>query len=502
MKQKVNFSKWQIPPSIRWRLPLSYASIALVTALVLGVALITSLYWFYQEREQNYLRQNALLLTPAVLAAVAEGNSEQLVEDLGRWAWLSRVQVRIWDTQETLLADSGDWQLFPFPLPEIVQLPPDLADLGLSPPGDDLANAPDVPAPLFTVPDRPFAFQSAGAASEQMVLSPLLDEAGQLVGYLELSGGPDYSNEIVPAVAWAWVGASAVAVALAALMGWLVSRRMSAPLLALTDVTTQMSDGDLSIRAGINRPDEFGTLATAFNLMAERLEQTVEALRRFVADAAHELNTPLTALRNNLELALEEDKAEERTTLLKEGRNQIKRLEELTEGLLQLSRLEATATEATLTRLDWGQVILKVSELYASQAEQKGLMFQLAIPDEPVWVVADDFYLRRAVGNLIDNAVKFTDTGGTVTVWLILNKISATLTVMDTGIGIPPEELEMLFGRFHRGRNVGHYSGSGLGLALVKAIAEEYGGEVKAKNTADGTAFSLELPLAGKKGPE
>jgi signal transduction histidine kinase len=317
-----------------------------------------------------------------------------------------------------------------------------------------------------------------------------------LIGYLELSGGPNYSNEIVPGVALAWVGASALAVALAALVGWLVSRRMSAPLLALTAVTTQMSDGDLSIRATVDRHDEFGTLSNAFNLMAGRLEQTIEALRRFVADAAHELNTPLTALRNNLELALEEEDLSERNVLLKAGRSQIKRLEELAEGLLQLSRLEAAPVEATPTTLDWVQLVLKVSELYASQAEQKGLAFQLELPDGPILVAADDLYLRRAVSNLIDNAIKFTAAGGSVAVRLAQTNSTAMLTIADTGIGIPTEDLSHLFGRFHRGRNARRYPGSGLGLALVKAIVDSYGGEVSGKNTAEGATFSIVLPLA------
>jgi signal transduction histidine kinase len=281
-------------------------------------------------------------------------------------------------------------------LPEVLQPPPNLTGLELTLPPDATADAPELSAPFFSRFERPFAFQPDGAASEQKILSPFVDEAGQLIGYLELSGGPNYSNEIVPGVALAWVGASALAVALAALVGWLVSRRMSAPLLALTAVTTQMSDGDLSIRATVDRPDEFGTLSNAFNLMAGRLEQTIEALRRFVADAAHELNTPLTALRNNLELALEEEDLSERNVLLKAGRSQIKRLEELAEGLLQLSRLEAAPVEATPTTLDWVQLVLKVSELYASQAEQKGLAFQLELPDGPILVAADDLYLRRA----------------------------------------------------------------------------------------------------------
>jgi hypothetical protein len=150
MKQKLEYSRWHLPPSIRWRLPLSYASIALVTALVLGAALITSLYWFYQERERDYLRQNALLLTPVVSAAVVEGSSEQLLEEIGRWAWFSQVRVRIWDAQEVLLVDSDSQPRFSFGLPEVLQRPPNLTGLELTLPPGATGDAFDLSATFFS----------------------------------------------------------------------------------------------------------------------------------------------------------------------------------------------------------------------------------------------------------------------------------------------------------------------------------------------------------------
>ena len=126
------------------------------------------------------------------------------------------------------------------------------------------------------------------------------------VGSVQLSEGPAYGNAILASVARGWAISSAIAVLLAALIGWYISRRISAPVLALSDVTARMTQGNLSSCADVKGRDEFGQLARSFNEMASRVEETVGTLRAFVADAAHELHTPLTALQTNLELARDE----------------------------------------------------------------------------------------------------------------------------------------------------------------------------------------------------
>ena len=135
-------------------------------------------------------------------------------------------------------------------------------------------------------------------------------------GYVELSEGPAIGREILTSVAWGWAGSSAVAVLIAAGVGWLISRRLSIPLLALTGATSRMAEGELSTRAQVVRKDELGQLATSFNEMAARVENTVVTLRRFVADAAHELHTPLTALRTNLDLMVRDGESTDRRGLV------------------------------------------------------------------------------------------------------------------------------------------------------------------------------------------
>lgn len=118
----------------------------------------------------------------------------------------------------------------------------------------------------------------------------------------------------------------------------------------------------------------------------------------------------------------------------------------------------------------------------------------LNLPPEPIEIKGQADQLRRAIGNLIDNAIKFTPEGGTVTIDLQRGDGSIELCVSDTGIGIPADDLPQLFSRFHRGRNAAGYPGNGLGLAIVKAIVEAHGGAVGAENTAQGTRFCITFP--------
>jgi signal transduction histidine kinase len=294
-------------------------------------------------------------------------------------------------------------------------------------------------------------------------------------------------------VAVGWGIASAVAVALAAAVGWLVSRRISSPLMALAETTTSMAGGDLSARADATPRDEFGTLACSFNRMADRIEQTVVTLRRFVSDAAHEIHTPLTALRTNLELATQDG-------YVQEAQAQLERLEALTGGLLDLSRIEAGAGQAALAEVALDRLAREVSERYASRAEEAGVAFGLSLPEAPVRVRGEEGQLRRALNNLLDNAVKFTPAGGRVRLGLREDGGWAVVCVEDTGIGIPEGDLPHLFQRFHRGRNAASYPGSGLGLAIVKAIAERHGGDVGAEMTVEGTKLTMKVPLQGPTG--
>jgi signal transduction histidine kinase len=229
-------------------------------------------------------------------------------------------------------------------------------------------------------------------------------------------------------------------------------------------------------------------LAHAFDEMARRVEETVETLRRFASDAAHELHTPLTALHTNLELMAGDETAApadaEWRKYLNRAQVQLTRLETLTSDLLDLSRLDAgrggVETEWQPVRL--GALLREAGQRFASRAEQAGLTLALDVSPASTIVSGQAIQLRRMLDNLIDNALKFTPVGGQVTVGLqrTVEDTHIRLWVEDTGIGVPVEDRPHLFERFHRARNAAGYAGSGLGLAIVKAIVDRHQGQVTA----------------------
>ncbi|HXD10842.1 MAG TPA: HAMP domain-containing sensor histidine kinase, partial [Anaerolineales bacterium] len=334
--------------------------------------------------------------------------------------------------------------------------------------------------------------------STQRVEVLLLASDGNKLGVLEFSNGPGYGADVINSVANAWLFASVFAILIAALTGWFMSKRVTRPVLALEDATRQMERGNLSVRVDLphEHQQEFVSLAHSFNGMAEQVEQTISTLRAFVADAAHELHTPLTALQANLELARDEKKASDRTRYLARAQEQGQRLEALVKSLLDLSRIEAAESTSDFVSVDLVQLVREVGEQFASRAEQTDRSFTMNISEDAVNVLGNETQLRQVFINLLENALKFTPASGSISLNLERSTDAITLTVSDAGIGIPPEDLPHLFERFHRGRNVAEFTGNGLGLAIVKAIVESHSGSVEAQSDGAGTGsrFVVRLP--------
>ena len=541
-----------IPKSIRWRLPLSYASIALLAALLLGLVLLITLRTYYLNRERDYLVSSAeAVASRFALLFESEVPADALESQLKSFSFLSQTRVRVLDEQGDLIADSGKpqelqglvtfslgmevdgvYQAFTQTVEEGSQTNSytsviEVEDSGNGAPSErvrvqekvvikgdrsdvlkELNNDSNGPVngsasidSIFPAVGAQFGFGPGleatrdGRRSGQKVSQPIYDHLGEFRGHVEVLEGPAFGSEVLRSVAWGWAVASSVAVAIAAGVGWLMSLRMSKPLLSLTEATTRMAGGELSSRANINRKDELGQLASAFNEMAQRLEDTVLSLRRFVADAAHQLHTPLTALRTNLELMNSEDASSNAHTLVERAQAQVDRLELLSNGLLDLSRIEANIEGRQNVPIDLVPVVRETGELFASRAEQAGLSCVLELPDGKVTIEGDESDLRQALSNLLDNAIKFTPDDGEVTVALCREGEEVVMMVEDTGIGIPEDDLPHLFERFHRGRNSATFPGSGLGLTIVKAIVDNHGGQLRVENKTGGARFSLILPV-------
>jgi two-component system sensor histidine kinase MprB len=302
-------------------------------------------------------------------------------------------------------------------------------------------------------------------------------------------------------------------IALAALLGRLVAGAAVLPLKRLTQATEHVAlTQDLSGRIEFTGVDEIGRLASSFNAMLDALEHSMSALdasvhaqRQLVADASHELRTPITSLRTNIEILQQEQDMEpdERQRLLADVVEQIGELTLLMNDLIELARGEEPSADTEDLRLD--VLVSDVAERTRRHSPTTPLLLEL----EPTLVAGVPARLERVVTNLLDNAVKYSPPGEPVEIVLADRGSGGSsigdveLTVRDHGPGISAEDLAYVFDRFYRGAEARGRPGSGLGLAIVRQVVRQHGGTVAAERAAGGgTLMRLRLPGAEAVAPE
>jgi heavy metal sensor kinase len=293
-----------------------------------------------------------------------------------------------------------------------------------------------------------------------------------------------------------------VVVLVAACGGYLLVERSLRPVDEIARKAGIITQNNLGERLPVpGTGDEIERLSTSLNQMITRLEDAFQNSKRFAADASHELRTPLTIVRGELEGVAQAPGVppgirESLGSLLEE----IERLSKIVERLFALSRLDAGEAQAEWVGFDLAELAVTTAGQMTLMAEDRKIALACDA-GTPVLVGGDRSRMKQVVVNLLDNAIKYTPEGGAIRLSVGARGGAAALEVTDTGVGIPPGEIQQVFHRFFRSENarVIHPDGAGLGLAIVKSICTAHGGSVEVQSAVGrGTRFTVLIPLAGK----
>ncbi|MCC9707246.1 HAMP domain-containing histidine kinase [Streptomyces sp. MNU76] len=285
---------------------------------------------------------------------------------------------------------------------------------------------------------------------------------------------------------WGFRAALAVLVlAAAAFIGVFAARRLTAPLRQLNEMASKMSDGDLTARSPVTGPQETQTLARTLNQAGERLDTLIASQRIFVADASHQLRTPLTALRLSLDNIADGVDDEFVREDVEQATAEVVRMSRLVNGLLVLARAEAKVTVAE--PLSLREIIQERLALWRPAADERGVTITLrGSADGRPLVLASPGHLDQVLDNVLSNALEVSPDGATITVSMETRGDVVVLSVLDEGPGMSDAEKSRAFDRFWRGQGLTGKSGSGLGLAVVKQLVTDDNGTVALKDAPGG----------------
>jgi two-component system sensor histidine kinase TctE len=369
------------------------------------------------------------------------------------------------------------------------------------PQGEFVAGNRDLPPPPEPDVDKVSYYDAVHAGKRIRVAALYLPLEGDrekgmvLVQAAEtLTARTDYARQIMLRMMTPQV----VLIVLAGLAVWYAVRRGLAPLTALRREIARRSDRDFSALPEEHTPGEVRPLIHAMNDLLERLSRALAAQQRFIADAAHQLRTPIAGIRTQTELALRQAESAEARTTLRHLQTATEQTTRLINQLLALARAEPGAERARSTeRLDLGKLARETTTEWVPRALGRDIDLGFDSPPAAAGVQGNAFLLKEMLNNLLDNAIRYTQTGGQVTVRVTPDTTRVVLSVEDNGPGIPVAERERAFERFHRVLGTG-VEGCGLGLAIVREIAQSHGGDAALDSGTNGagTLVKVTLPMA------
>ena len=461
---------------MRWRLIAAFVGVTIVILAAQNIPLARYLKTVETERMVAGIQRDAFILGGASEDALA-ANNQQAQDDLQTSVDVYRAKtgarVVVTDGEGVAVAVSGDE-----------------ASRGVN-----YANRPEIAAALTGASTSGRRASSTLGGDIVYVAVPVVSGA-RIVGVVRLTYSASIIDDRVSDKVRGILVVGLISLIAAALAAALVASTIVRPLRRLERATENVAGGDFGSRAAIDEgPPEIRRLAASFNTMTEKTSTLVERQRSFAGDASHQLRTPLTALRLQLERAavnIETDPAAARGDIEAAG-EETERLQRLVEGLLMLARADQGSME--IDTIDVAAIVDERAAIWAPLAEERGVTLTAGhVADLAAWAVPGA--LEQIVDNYIDNALNAGAAGNEITVTAIGEDGWATVHVIDRGSGMAADQLQHAFDRFWRASSASH-GGSGLGLAIVRQLAEASGGEVALANRiGGGLDASVRLPLA------
>jgi heavy metal sensor kinase len=285
-------------------------------------------------------------------------------------------------------------------------------------------------------------------------------------------------------------------IVVAAGVGWFMARQAVSGVEAVTRTAQKISGGTLEERVPVKtRGDEIDQLATTFNQMLERIQTLLTEIKEMSDNIAHDLKSPITRIRGIAEVTLTTGKSlSEYENMAASTIEECDRLLDMINTMLMISKAESGVHHLSRDEIDLKGLVQEACELFGPSAEDKGVTLSCTVPDR-TRLIGDNQMIQRMLSNLLDNAIKYTPSGGSAFVSVSESDMQAFVSIKDTGIGISPNDLSRIFDRFYRCDQSRSEAGIGLGLSLARAIARAHGGDITVTSAPDqGSAFTVILP--------
>ena len=334
-----------------------------------------------------------------------------------------------------------------------------------------------------------------------IAVSSPLTYRNECIGVLRYSISAEPLYQAVGQIALYGGGVGAAVILLALLLCLFAAKRIVDPIEELTRAASQMAKGNFSIHTTKHYDDEVGALAEMFTYMAKELEKNEKLKNDFISSVSHELRTPLTSIKGWTETMITGNLKDREETMmgLEVVSKETDRLIGLVEDLLDFSKFQSKEMKLNRETLDLRVILEDLRVQFAVRAQEKQVALDIRIPRQPLVLEGDPNRLKQVFVNLLDNAFKFTQKHGSITLEAGIEGERLIMTVSDTGEGISPEELNYVAQKFYKGSS--KRSGSGLGLAICKEIVELHGGQMNINSTkGQGTSIAIALPFTPSPG--